>query len=271
MDINTDFLGNAPLMLTPKYDLYNFEIIDGHVKIARDENILLYCPTTFTKMKTRIMMVKCENNKEFEYNGRKYLYSDFKCMNRIYAKYEKTKDKCNRGTSTLANFGFNVRNKFIPVYQMCLKEFKAIYSKLNVQPTLSNILPNYGFNDGQTAVNRTFNCSYQIKKIQEILGFEFHTNDGCCFEKRKFVDPKDVPLGSAQIATNTIMNTIPHWSTCGSQVRVVNSKMVNDLSIGNQDMGRVVGLDPSSIPSVFRNSSAKLLVLFKIRLRNQIK
>ncbi|KAI8440937.1 hypothetical protein MSG28_009234 [Choristoneura fumiferana] len=219
LDIKNDFNGNSPLMLTAKLELPKFEVVDGHVNIPRDEYIVLYCPAGFTKpRRKREIMVTCENNKEFDYEGTIYLYSDLKCTTKVEATAVKTKHSCNHGNSELLDIGFNAGKKFVPVYQVCLDGIKTIYSKLNIQPTLANILPNYGFNKGpHSYLNTIFNCNYQNNKITKILGLEFHTSDSCCFEKRQLVSPKDVAPGLSQIAMYSSINVVPHWSTCNSQ------------------------------------------------------
>ncbi|KAI8440941.1 hypothetical protein MSG28_009238 [Choristoneura fumiferana] len=218
LDIKNDFKGNAPLMLTPKLEIPKFEVVDGHVNIPRDEYIVFYCHTRFTILRKREIMVTCVNNKIFDYEGTKLSYSDFKCNHKVDTIPFNTNHRCNHGNSELINIGFNARKKFVPVYQLCWDGIKTVYSKLNIQPTLANILPNYGFNNGpHSNLNAIFNCNNQNNKITEILGLEFHTSDSCCFEKRQLVSPKDVAPGLSQTATYISLNVVPHWSTCNSQ------------------------------------------------------
>ncbi|XP_073954414.1 salivary endonuclease-like [Choristoneura fumiferana] len=218
LDIKNDFKGNAPLMLTPKLEIPKFEVVDGHVNIPRDEYIVFYCPAGFTILRKREIMVTCVNNKIFDYEGTKLSYSDFKCNHKVDTIPFNTKHRCNHGNSELIDIGFNARKKFVPVYQLCWDGIKTVYSKLNIQPTLANILPNYGFNNGpHSYLNTIFNCNNQNNKITEILGLEFHTRDSCCFEKRQLVSPKDVAPGLSQTATYISLNVVPHWSTCNSQ------------------------------------------------------
>ncbi|XP_047998506.1 hemicentin-2-like [Leguminivora glycinivorella] len=219
----TYFDKNSPLMLTPYNKVPSFKTSGVYMRIPKDETIKLVCPSYFRTTRLREMALTCENGQQFihESTGRRYAYSDLKCREMWQPRVKRTKRQCAKRNAEILNIGFETRETFQTVYEVCLdkKSENPIYTKLNMQPSLANFVTNNDtawFNYGSPVdLDGLYDCASQNAETSAILNKEFRS-DGCCFAKRMLVNPSDVAPG-LQSATFTHLNVAPHWGTCNSK------------------------------------------------------
>ncbi|XP_063384780.1 hemicentin-1-like [Cydia fagiglandana] len=220
----TRFSKNDPLMLTLYNKVPDFKTSGVYMRIPKDEKIKLVCPSYFNTMSLREMIVTCEKEQQFlhDASGRYFAYSDLKCRERWQPIVRRTGRPCAKRNAEILNIGFETRETFQTVYEVCLDQDSKnpIYTKLDMQPSLANSVTNNDtvwFNYGSPVdLDGLYDCTNQNAETSAILNKEFHRGDGCCFAKRMLVNPVDVAPG-LQGATYTHLNVAPQWGTCDSK------------------------------------------------------
>ncbi|XP_059046686.1 hemicentin-2-like [Achroia grisella] len=220
LNIEDEFYGNQPLMVTEDFQLPTYDIFNKYVRVPINEGVILSCPESFNVLRAREVIARCVNESNFDINGKIYKYSDLKCTTLAKPVFRNTGLHCAGPRTESIKVGYLARREFLEVYEVCLDKKKRIplYTKSTLNWAMAGIeskdakwtnyesLP-YDF-------NALYDCSNQIHEISFKLGRRFHTDDGCCFAKRQLLSSKDVRPGLPQIATFTNLNIIPQWSTC---------------------------------------------------------
>ncbi|XP_026751605.2 hemicentin-1-like [Galleria mellonella] len=224
LNIERDFEGNQPLMVTNDLRLPSYKIINNEaVRVPKDEVIILSCPERFNLLPLSEVQATCISETDFNIGGRIYKYSDLKCTTPTQPVIRNTGLHCAGPRTESVKVGYSIRGRFLEVYEVCLSKEKGVplYTKNFIHWTLADVEPKdakwINHESAPYDFDALYDCRNQITTISFTLGEKFHYDDGCCFAKRQLVSSKDLYPGLPQVTAFNHLNVIPLWSTCGSR------------------------------------------------------
>ncbi|XP_075981849.1 hemicentin-1-like isoform X2 [Anticarsia gemmatalis] len=261
LDTKHDFLtGNQPVMLTMSKNWAPFQPKDGYITMKKKEILLLHCPSGFNNIPSRnTVNATCEGDDNFEANGQIYALRDIKCNAEVEPTVHHTNRPCSNGNTEYVNVGYNVENQFINVYDVCLDKDNNVplHTRHELSPAQYGVSQNtsnwFKHSLLPFEFDTMYNCENQITDINL-----FQSYDGCCFDRRQLVNPKDLQPGVPTTAAFTYLNVVPHWSTCNSKNWAEVEERVRNLS---KSLGKKLTITTGTAEPLPSQSFSKAIML----------
>ncbi|XP_075981850.1 hemicentin-2-like [Anticarsia gemmatalis] len=233
LNTNEDLLTrNQPLLLKTTLNAWApFNLSDGYVTMNKNQGFFFYCSNGFTNFPKKIVYATCEGDTQVKIHKNIYAFRDIKCHAEVEPTVQYTDRPCSYGNTEYLNVGYNVFSRFINVYDVCLDKDKNVplYTRHELSPAQYGVSQNtsnwFKHSLLPFEFDTMYNCDNQMTDISL-----FQSYDGCCFDRRQLVNPKDLQPGVPTTAAFTYLNVVPHWSTCNSKNWVEVEERVRNLS-----------------------------------------